>query len=91
MATVKVLALQNFFDLSLQYTGIVDNAFKIAQANGKSVSAVLNGGDLIVIDDLLPKDTRVLQYYAARNIIPATGLKAKKNNYEFVFGFPIQF
>ena len=90
MALVKVLSGQNFFDLSIQYTGIVDNAFKIAQANGKSVSAVLKAGDLIVIDDSLPKQAKVLQYYEARNIIPSTGVSELKN-YEFVFGFPIQF
>ena len=91
MATIKVLAGQNFFDLSIQYTGAVDNAFKIALANGKAVSAALKAGDVIVIPEGLPTQAKVLQYYAARNIIPATGLLGKKNNYEFVFGFPLSF
>lgn len=70
---VKVLSQQSFYDISIQYTGTVDNAFEIAYRNKRSTSDKLTTGELLQLPSTLIKDEKVLQYYKARNIVPATG------------------
>lgn len=86
MATVKVLSLQSFYDISILYTGTAENAFFIATANRRSVTSNLATGEDIIIPADLVKDSKVLQYYTARNIIPATGLTNRISL--GVYGFP---
>ena len=93
LMTIKALSKQTFYDISIQYFGTADYAFAIAYANQKSVSDALAIGELLVLPEL-SKDAKVLQYYKARNIIPATGLSNLPElpiiNYEFPQGeFPI--
>lgn len=92
MKAIKVLAVQSFFDISIQYTGSIDNAFTIAFANNRAVSDKLIIDESIMIPLNLILSNQVLQYYKARNIVPATGIvKQKKKNivYGFPYGFPI--
>jgi hypothetical protein len=74
MKVIKVLSVQSFFDISIQYTGSIDSAFTIAFANNRSISddLIINESILIPLD--LIASNKVLQYYSARAIIPATGL-----------------
>jgi hypothetical protein len=90
---IKALSKQTFYDISIQYYGTADYAFAIAFANKKSLSDVLSTGQELVLPEL-EKDAKVLQYYKARNIVPATGLNTLPElpiiNYEFPQGeFPI--
>lgn len=92
---VKVLNRQTFYDLSVQYFGTADYAFEIAFLNQKSVSSTLTGGEELVLP-MFTKDLKALQYFAARNIIPATGLSIQppfvaKLEYEFPGEFPFSF
>lgn len=94
MATVKVLALQSFYDISIYHTGTAENAFLIATANQKSITDILETGADVVIPSTVIKDSKVLQYYAARTIIPATGLtnRVSLGDYGFPEGeFPLSF
>lgn len=92
MTTIKVLSLQSFLDLSIQYTGNVYNAFEIALANNKSVTDALTIGEMLVIPSGLTKSNKELQYFNARNLLPATAITAKKTDYSFPLGeFPISF
>ena len=91
---VKVLNKQTIYDISIQHTGTVDNAFAIALKNKISISQKLSSGMVLTIPDELTKDNKVLQYLKARNIIPATGLTKQQilniEDYEFPQGeFPI--
>lgn len=90
--TVKVLSKQSFYDISIQYFGTADYAFAIAFANQKSISSELVANDELLLPDL-EKDVKVLQYYKARRIMPATHINTLLNiNYEFPLGeFPISF
>lgn len=74
MGKVKVLILQNWFDISIQYTGTPNNAFEIAKANNKAVTDDLLVGELIIIPTEIETIKKTLQYFEARKIIPATGL-----------------
>lgn len=88
---VKILSLQSFLDVSIQYTGSIASAFAIAIANNKNVTDTLVSGDTIILPEALKSDLKVLQYYSSRAIIPATGLTAKsvQNNYQFPYGLPM--
>lgn len=70
---VKVLSQQSFYDISIHYTGSVDNAFAIAKFNKRSISDKLTNGEVLQLPNNLVKDEKVLQYYKARNIVPASG------------------
>lgn len=92
---IKVLNRQTFYDLSVQYFGTADFAFEIAFLNQKSISSTLTGGEELVLP-MLTKDLKSLQYYDARNIIPATGLTIQPPSvatleYEFPGEFPFSF
>jgi hypothetical protein len=80
MKEVKVLVLQNWFDISIQYTGSANNAYEIAKANNRSVTDDLQVGELVFIPNNLEVSNNVLQYFGARNIIPATGLTLDLKN-----------
>jgi hypothetical protein len=93
--TIKALSKQTFYDISIQYYGTADYAFAIAFANQKSVSDSLAIGEALLLPTL-STEPKTLQYYKARNIIPATGLsnlpEAPIVNYEFPQGeFAISF
>lgn len=83
---IKVLSLQSIYDISIQYTGTVDNAFAIAKANQRSISDELTTSEVLIVPDSLVKDVKVLQYYKARNIVPATALINATTR--VIYGFP---
>lgn len=93
MKKVKVLSLQNWFDISIQYTGNVYNSFAIAAANNSSVTDVLTTGEIVIIPSGLLLSSKTIQYFEARSLKPATGhLKrtdAKLENYLLPNIFPI--
>lgn len=93
MKQVKVLSNQTFLDLSIQYTGNVFNAFAIALHNGLSITDDLINGSTIEIPDGLTMSAKELQYYAAREILPATGItkQLQEEDYSFPGEFPFSF
>ena len=88
---VKILSLQTFLDVSIQYFGVVDYAFAIALANNRNITDTLISGEVIDIPTDFKTDIKVLQYYNSRGIIPATGIPAQavNNNYQFPYGLPL--
>jgi hypothetical protein len=92
MKQIKTLSLQNWFDISIQYTGNVYNARAIATANNRSVTDVLKTGETITIPNGLPLSNKELQYFGARNLKPATAYLERRNDtedYLFPNTFPI--
>ena len=92
ISKIKVLTLQTFFDLSMQYTGTSEHAFSIALANKKCITDTLLPGEVLILPLEINKSEREIQYYKSRAIIPATGFKIKKIlEYMFPAEFPISF
>ncbi|PXY44531.1 hypothetical protein [Flavobacterium hydrophilum] len=73
--TVTVLVLQSWFDLAIQHTGSVMNAYALALANGeRSVTDDPVSGEQILIPEgmtILKKET---DYLKSKTAIPATGI-----------------
>ena len=95
LVKVKALNRQTFYDVSIQYYGTADYAFSIAYANQKSISSTLKSGDELVLPQNV-KDEKAIQYYVARNIVPATGLTLQTPivvslDYELPGEFPLSF
>lgn len=77
---MKVKALQSWFDISILYTGTANNAFEIAKANNKSVTDDPKVNDEIIIPSEIKIESKIIQYYNAREIEPATGLSINDIN-----------
>jgi hypothetical protein len=75
---VRAADRQTFYDLAIRYTGQAENAVAIASANGRSPTADLEAGEEIEIPDGLPTKQGVVDYYAARQINPATRPEANR-------------
>lgn len=91
---VKVLTLQTFMDIAIQYTGSVKNAYPIAHANQRSVTDKLIEGEFLIIPISLKITDKEFQFYTFRKIKPATGITKKRNilmDYLFPLEFPISF
>ncbi|WP_300978540.1 hypothetical protein [Flavobacterium sp.] len=71
---ITALVLQTWFDISIQSTGSVVNAFAIAMANGRSVTDLITAGEKIVIPKELISLNREIVFFESKNIIPATGI-----------------
>ena len=71
---ITALVLQTWFDISIQSTGSVVNAFAIAMANGRSVTDLISAGEKIVIPKELDSLNREIVFFESKNIIPATGI-----------------
>ncbi|MDN3671515.1 hypothetical protein QWY99_22190 [Flavobacterium branchiarum] len=73
--TVTVLVLQSWFDLAVQHTGSVMNAYELALANGdRSVTDDPISGEQIIIPSnitILKKET---VYLKSKTAILATGI-----------------
>ncbi len=71
---MKVVALHNqtLLDISIQHTGTVENCFKIAVANGLSVSDEITPGQELKIPSDVKIDKEILNYYKAKELQPAT-------------------
>ena len=70
---VTVLHNQSLFDISIRYTGTIENAFKIAVANGLSLTDELEPGAQLIIPEV-EMNSDVVNYFSAKGIQPATGL-----------------
>lgn len=71
---IIVLHNQSLFDISIRYTGTIENAFKIAVANALSLTDELEPGAQLIIPEDVIINNDVVNYFAAKNIQPATGL-----------------
>lgn len=76
--TVTVLHNQSILDISIQYTGMVENCFAIAIYNDLSVSDLLVPGSSLEIPDDLELNENVINYFLIEQLQPATGLTAKE-------------
>ncbi len=74
METITVLHNQSLLDIAIQYTGIVENSFKIAVFNDIAVSDYLLSGMTLEIPDNIEKDFDVINYYLLHDLQPATGI-----------------
>lgn len=74
MQKITVLSGQSLFDIAIQYTGDVANAFAIALLNQISVTDNLSTQKLVLIPDSLIKATREIKYLKNEGVIPATAI-----------------
>jgi len=65
---------QSLFDISIRYTGTLENAFKIAVANGLSLTDELEPGAQLIIPADVEMNNDIVSYFSAKGIQPATGL-----------------
>ena len=71
---VIVLNNQSLIDVAIQHTGTIENAFKIAVANGLSLTDDLEPGEQLIIPEDVEMNSDVVNYFSAKGIQPATGL-----------------
>ena len=79
---ITVLHNQSLFDIAIQHTGNVMNAFAIAMANDCSITAFLVAGSKLVIPGTIVLDKDIKGYYDAKKIQPATGTTEGTENGE---------
>lgn len=72
MYEVRVLYGQTLFDIAIQETGSMENAFAIAEANGIALSD--DPPEMLTIPDGIITDNGVTECFTARKIKPATGM-----------------
>lgn len=77
---ITVLHNQSLFDIAIQHTGVVENAFSIAKANNISITAFLASGSKLTIPTEVQINNDVKNYYDARKIQPATGTTEGTDN-----------
>lgn len=65
---------QSLLDVSIQTTGTVNNALKIAQANNISLSDKLMPGTEVIIPDGIDIHTEIVNYYVKNGLKPATDI-----------------
>lgn len=70
---ITVLHNQSLFDVAIQHTGNVMNAFEIAKENSLSVTDYLVSGYKLIIPNGVPFNRDVFDYYNSKKIQPATG------------------
>lgn len=74
--TVTALVLQSWFDIAVQQTGSVMNAYAISFANGgRSVTDEITPGEAIVIPSEIEILKKTVQYLAAKKSIPSTAIQ----------------
>ena len=73
--TATLLHNQSLLDFAIQHTGDVLNVFPIAKANSMAVSDQPEAGTVLMIPDDILNDTDILNYYASKEIKPATSAK----------------
>lgn len=69
---ITILHNQSLFDIAIQHTADVTNAFLIAVANGICVTDYLSPGTGLIIPTNVVIDKDILNYYNAKGIQPAT-------------------
>jgi hypothetical protein len=73
---MRVLEGQSVFDIAVQTAGGVEAAFSLALANGVSLTDDLTAGQELAT--VTPANKPIAEYYANKNIMPATGLTAEE-------------
>jgi hypothetical protein len=74
--TVTALVLQTWFDIAIQHTGSIGNAYAISFANGgRSVTDEITPGEAIVIPATVSILKKEVQYLENKKAIPATSMK----------------
>ncbi|MCC8146457.1 MAG: hypothetical protein LIO93_08490 [Bacteroidales bacterium] len=68
---IEVLNRQTFFDLAIQETGEIENAFLIA--GEKSVTEIPLPGSLVEVPEQTDDDPKVKTYFSTRELKPACG------------------
>jgi LysM repeat protein len=72
---ITALVFQTWFDIAIQHTGSVMNAYAIAIANdGRSITDDITPGEFIIIPDDIPILKKEVQYLENKKTIPATGI-----------------
>ncbi|MFW2137096.1 hypothetical protein ACK2M7_12595 [Chryseobacterium sp. TY4] len=79
---ITILHNQSLFDVAIQHTGNVTNAFAIAAANGLSVTALLASGAVINLPDAVEMNNDLYGFYTAKKIQPATAWTGETDNGE---------
>lgn len=74
MQKITILSGQSLFDIAIQYTGDVANAFAIASLNQISITDKLSAQDSVLIPDSLITATREIKYLKSVGVIPATAI-----------------
>lgn len=73
--TATVLVLQTWFDIAIQHTGSITNAYSIAFANGgRSLTTNPEPGEQILILNDVSILKKEVQYLESKKAIPATGI-----------------
>ncbi len=89
MATVRVHDGQSLFDVAIQTCGSIEAAFDIATLNGRSLTDILPPGLELAVPEAVNKD--IANYYANRNITPATGTEIQPGGGSFDTTFDLTF
>jgi len=69
---ITVLNNQSMLDIAIMVSGSAEAAYNIALENGISITDDLTPGQVLVFEGN-PTNRRVVEYYAANGIKPATG------------------
>jgi len=75
---IEVKRGQSIYDIALTYTGDVANVYDICMANGLSLTDDVQGME-IDIPDAISINSKVVNSYSAKKIIPATSSEATVN------------
>jgi hypothetical protein len=71
---VTALVLQTWFDIAIQHTGSVMNAYPIAFANGSFITDDITPGQQVMIPNEVLIFKKEAQYLENKKAIPATGI-----------------
>lgn len=71
---IKILNNQSVFDVAIQYTGNVSNAFVIAKYNNLAIHQELTPGQEIETPKKLIVNKDIVDFYKKQRIIPGTAL-----------------
>ena len=71
---ITALNNQSLLDIAIQATGKSENLLKIAMANNLIPTEPIAPGTILTIPDTVDIDEDIVRYYAANNVLPATGL-----------------
>jgi hypothetical protein len=77
MNTVTVGYNQSLTDIALQEYGTLDVLLALAYENEKSVTDILAAGDVLNLPEYDNSNFAIRDYYLAKGIKPATGLRAE--------------
>ncbi|MBT0550254.1 hypothetical protein [Riemerella anatipestifer] len=71
---VEVLKRQSLLDICLQHTGTIGGVFELAMANNMAITDDVQAGAVLQLPENIKKDRDIFNYYASKNIQPATAI-----------------